>query len=112
MDSPDHLKIWIKKGMDNWKGKKNALDPKFSLIMHRKKRGKNPHMKTPTNENKKHNILHVYGLYYLVPFGINLLWVDGSIGVGAGNIHVIGLHNFGNLIVNSQDGQALFVSLW
>lgn len=38
MDSPDHLKIWIKKGMDNWKGKKNALDPKFSLIMHKKKK--------------------------------------------------------------------------
>lgn len=49
MDSPDHLKIWIKKGMDNWKGKKNALDPKFSLIMHKKKRGEKP---THENTNK------------------------------------------------------------
>lgn len=50
--------------------------------------------------------------YYLVPFGINLLWVDGSVGVGASHIHMIGLHNFGNLVVDAQDGLALFVCLW
>lgn len=49
---------------------------------------------------------------YLIPFGINLLWVDGCVGVGAGHIHMIGLNNFGNLTMDAQDGYAFLVSLW
>lgn len=49
---------------------------------------------------------------YLVPFGVNLLGVDGGVGVGTSHIHMIGLHNLGNLIVDAQDGLALLVSLW
>lgn len=49
--------------------------------------------------------------YYLLPFGIDLLWVDGGVRVGASHIHVIGLHNLGNLVVDAKDGLALLVGL-
>jgi len=48
---------------------------------------------------------------YLVPFGVHLLRVDGGVGVGAGHIHVIRLHNLGDLIVDAQNGLALFVGV-
>lgn len=49
MDSPDHLKIWIKKGMDNWKGKKCTRPQIFTHHAQKKKRGENP---THENTNK------------------------------------------------------------
>lgn len=48
----------------------------------------------------------------LVPFGVDLLRVDGGVGVGASHVHVVGLHNLGDLVVDAQDGLALLVSLW
>lgn len=51
-------------------------------------------------------------MYYLVPFGVDLLWVDGGVGIGSSHIHVIGLHNLSDLIMDAQDGLALFVRLW
>lgn len=62
MDSPDHLKIWIKKGMDNWKGGKKCTRPQIFThhAQKKKKGGKNPHMKTPTNENKKNITFYMF----------------------------------------------------
>ena len=48
---------------------------------------------------------------YLVPFGVDLLRVDGGVRVGAGHVHVVGLHDLGDLVVDAQDGLALFVGL-
>lgn len=48
--------------------------------------------------------------YYHLPFGVDLLGVDGSVGVGASQVHMIGLHYLGNLIVVGQNGQAFLVS--
>lgn len=48
MDSPDHLKIWIKKGMDNWKGGKKCTRPQiFTHHAQKKKKGG----EKPTHEN-------------------------------------------------------------
>lgn len=45
MDSPDHLKIWIKKGMDNWKGGKKCTRPQIFThhAQKKKKRGGKTH---------------------------------------------------------------------
>lgn len=48
---------------------------------------------------------------YLVPLGVDLLWVDGGVGVGAGHVDVIRLHDLGDLVVDAQDGLALLVGL-
>lgn len=47
MDSPDHLKIWIKKGMDNWKGGKKCTRPQIFTHHAQKKKGG----EKPTHEN-------------------------------------------------------------
>lgn len=49
---------------------------------------------------------------YIVPFAVDLLRVDGGVGVGAGDIHMVGLHNLGDLVVDAQDGLTLLVCLW
>lgn len=48
---------------------------------------------------------------YLVPLGVDLLWVDGGVRVGAGHVDVIRLHDLGDLVVDAQDGLALLVGL-
>lgn len=50
-------------------------------------------------------------VFHLVPFGVDLLGVDGGVGVGAGHVHVVGLHDLGDLVVDSQDGLTLLVGL-
>lgn len=49
---------------------------------------------------------------YFVPFGVDLLWVDGGVRVGSGYVHMVSLHDFGDLVVNSQDGLTFLVRLW
>lgn len=48
---------------------------------------------------------------HVVPFAVDLLRCDGRVGVGACHVDVIRLDDLGYLVVNTQDGQALLVSI-
>lgn len=48
---------------------------------------------------------------HLVPLGVDLLRIDRGVGVDAGHVNVVRLHDLSDLIVDAQDGLALFVRL-
>ena len=48
---------------------------------------------------------------HLVPLGVDLLGVDRGVGVAAGYVDVVGLHDLGDLVVDAQDGLPLLVRL-
>jgi len=54
--------------------------------------------------------LDVWGAH-LVPLAVDVLGRDGGVGVAASPVHVVGLHDLGDLVVDAQDGLALLVGL-
>lgn len=55
--------------------------------------------------------VYVQCLVYPLPLGVDLLGVDGGVRICSCYIDVVGLNNFSDLVVDSQDGLSLLICL-